>query len=91
MPTSLHGHGLLGLTYVRLLIILWPAGASWEATVAFVSHMLCAADKPYPETNDDTKGFLYWRTPELCSLFWPHPVLTDPKPVCSLEQMTIET
>lgn len=90
MPTSLHGHGLLGLSYARLLIILWPVGASWEVTVAYVSHMLCAAGRPYPENNDDTKGFLCWHTPELRSLFWTHAVLTDPKPVFSLEQMTIE-
>lgn len=91
VPTSLHRHGFLGLGYVRILIILWPAGAGWEATVAHVSHTLCASDRPYPENDDESKGFLYWHTPELCSLFWPHPVFTDPKPVCLLEQMIIET
>lgn len=74
-----------------IIITLQPAGADWVSSVARVSHVPCAADRPHPENGDDTEGFLFWRAPELCGLVWPRSVLTVPKPVCSLERMTAET
>lgn len=55
-----------------------------------VLHVLCAADRPCPESGNDAKGFLFWHAPELYSLVWPHPILTVPKLVCSWEQMTAQ-
>lgn len=57
-----------GLSYMRLLITLQPAEAVWNATVAHVSHMPCAEDRPCPENGDHAKGFLYCCTLEICGL-----------------------
>lgn len=85
------GLRLLGsMGHRRLIITLQPAGADWDGSVAQVSHVPRAKDRPRPENSDDTEGFLSGHVPELWGLVWPCPVLTVPEPVCSWERMTAE-
>ena len=93
------GHGLLLLGLWFSYSLVWATGGyesalggtDWDSTVAHVSHVPCATDRPCPENGDEAQGFLFWHAPELCCLIWLHPVLTVPKPVCFVEWRIAET